>query len=192
MTVVGVGSNLIVRDGGVTGVVFAFRRADSARVRVGRDREAGTAALDKRVAEATAETGIAGLEFYFGIPGTIGGALRMNAGANGGETKDVLTFATGVRRDGELVVYSNPEMGFSYRKSAPPPDVIFTNAVFRGRRGEVAGIRARMAAVQEHREKAQPIRERTGGSTFEKIRRGTAPGRRSKRPAVADFASAAR
>ena len=166
--VVGVGSNLIVRDGGVKGVVIRLspRGFGHARKVAPGQIEAGAAALDKRVAEAAAEAGIGGLEFFFGIPGSIGGALRMNAGANGGETKDVLAFATGVRRDGELVVFSNEEMGFSYRKSSAPADVIFTNAVFQGKSDDIAAIRARMAAVQEHREKAQPIREKTGGSTF--------------------------
>lgn len=168
VTVVGVGSNLIVRDGGVKGVVIRLspRGFGHARKVAPGQIEAGAAALDKRVAEAAAEAGIGGLEFFFGIPGSIGGALRMNAGANGGETKDVLAFATGVRRDGELVVFSNEEMGFSYRKSSAPADVIFTNAVFQGKSDDIAAIRARMAAVQEHREKAQPIREKTGGSTF--------------------------
>jgi UDP-N-acetylmuramate dehydrogenase len=168
VTVVGVGSNLIVRDGGVQGVVVRLSPRGFGRIRkVAKDQiEAGAAALDKRVAEAAAEAAIGGLEFYFGVPGSIGGALRMNAGANGAETKDILAFATGVRRDGELVVFSNEEMGFSYRKAAVPADVIFASAVFRGTPGDAAAIRARMAAVQEHREKAQPIREKTGGSTF--------------------------
>ncbi|WP_342361304.1 UDP-N-acetylmuramate dehydrogenase [Terrarubrum flagellatum] len=168
VAVVGVGSNLIVRDGGVKGVVIRLSPRGFGQIRkVAKDQiEAGSAALDKRVAEAAAEAGIGGLEFLSGIPGSVGGALRMNAGANGGETKDILSLATGVRRDGELVVYSNEEMGFSYRKSSAPADVIFTNAVFRGKPDDIAAIRARMAAVQEHREKAQPIREKTGGSTF--------------------------
>jgi UDP-N-acetylmuramate dehydrogenase len=168
VTVVGVGSNLIVRDGGVAGVVVRLSPRGFGGVRkVAPDQiEAGAAALDKRVAEAAAEAGIGGLEFFFGIPGSIGGALRMNAGANGAETREALAFATGVRRDGELVVYSQPEMGFSYRAATAPADAIFTSAVFRGARAEPALIRARMAAVQAHREQAQPIREKTGGSTF--------------------------
>ena len=127
---------------------------------------AGTAALDKRVAETAAAANIGGLEFYFGIPGTIGGALRMNAGANGGETKDVLIEATGIGRDGTKHVFDNAGMKFEYRNSKIFPSVIFTSARFRGRIETPEKIRARMAEVQNHRETAQPIREKTGGSTF--------------------------
>src|SRR3954447_26591903 len=129
--VVSVGSNLIVRDGGMAGVVIrlgprAFCEA-SAR---GDVVAAGAAALDKRVAEVAASANIGGLEFYFGIPGTIGGALRMNVGANGGETKDVLVEATGVGRDGSKHVFSNAEMKFVYRNSGVDPSIIFTSARF--------------------------------------------------------------
>ncbi len=164
---VGVGSNLIVRDGGVPGVVvrlsprgFGAATAQDDAVR------AGTAALDKRVAEVAAAANIAGLEFYFGIPGSIGGALRMNAGANGGETKDVLVSATGVTRKGEKRIFSNADMKFVYRNSGVEEGVIFTSALFRGRLADPGSIRARMNEVQQHRETAQPIREKTGGSTF--------------------------
>jgi UDP-N-acetylmuramate dehydrogenase len=164
---VGVGSNLIVRDGGVGGVVirlsprgFGETRAEGDTVR------AGTAALDKRVAEAAAAANIGGLEFYFGIPGSIGGALRMNAGANGGETKDVLVEARGVTRAGERVTFSNADMKFVYRNSGVDTSVIFTSALYRGKLTDPETIRARMAHVQNHRETAQPIREKTGGSTF--------------------------
>lgn len=164
---VGVGSNLIVRDGGVSGVVirlsprgFGETKAEGDTVR------AGTAALDKRVAEAAAAANIGGLEFYFGIPGSIGGALRMNAGANGGETKDVLVEARGVTRAGEKVTFSNADMKFVYRNSGVDTSVIFTSALYRGRVTDPETIRARMAEVQNHRETAQPIREKTGGSTF--------------------------
>ena len=164
---VGVGSNLIVRDGGVSGVIirlsprgFGETKADGATVR------AGTAALDKRVAETAAAANIGGLEFYFGIPGSIGGALRMNAGANGGETKDVLVEARGVTRAGEKVTFFNADMKFVYRNSGVDTSVIFTSALYRGRVTDPETIRARMAEVQNHRETAQPIREKTGGSTF--------------------------
>jgi UDP-N-acetylmuramate dehydrogenase len=165
--VVGVGSNLIVRDGGVEGVVirlspkgFGSAVAENDSVR------AGTAALDKRVSEVAAAAGISGMEFYFGIPGTIGGALRMNAGANGGETKDILVEACGISRDGERHVFSNADMKFVYRNSGVDPSIIFTSALFRGRMADPEVIRARMNDVQHHRETAQPIREKTGGSTF--------------------------
>ncbi len=164
---IGVGSNLIVRDGGLPGVVIRLSpRGFGAVTTEGDCVRAGTAALDRRVAEAAAAASIAGLEFYFGIPGSIGGALRMNAGANGGETKDVLVEARGVTRHGELVQFSNVEMGFSYRHCGVDDGVIFTQALFRGRIAEPEVIRARMAEVQNHREAAQPIREKTGGSTF--------------------------
>ncbi|WP_458760057.1 UDP-N-acetylmuramate dehydrogenase [Afipia sp. TerB] len=165
--VVGVGSNLIVRDGGMPGAVirlsprgFGETKADGDTVR------AGTAALDKRVAETAAAANIGGLEFYFGIPGSIGGALRMNAGANGGETKDVLIEARGVTRAGEKVAFSNADMKFVYRGNGVDPSVIFTSALFRGPVTDAEKIRTRMNEVQNHRETAQPIREKTGGSTF--------------------------
>ncbi|QDP21592.1 UDP-N-acetylmuramate dehydrogenase [Bradyrhizobium cosmicum] len=165
--VVGVGSNLIVRDGGIAGVVIrlaprAFGEASASGAVV----TAGAAALDKRVAEVAASANIGGLEFYFGIPGTIGGALRMNAGANGGETKDVLIEARGVGRDGTKQIFSNADMKFVYRNSGVDPSIIFTSARFRGQIRDAETIRARMAEVQAHRETAQPIREKTGGSTF--------------------------
>jgi UDP-N-acetylmuramate dehydrogenase len=165
--VVGVGSNLIVRDGGIAGVVIRLApRAFADASTSGHIVTAGAAALDKRVAEVAASVNIGGLEFYFGIPGTIGGALRMNAGANGGETKDVLIEATGVGRDGKKRTFSNADMKFVYRNSGVDPSIIFTSARFRGVIKDAEAIRARMAEVQNHRETAQPIREKTGGSTF--------------------------
>jgi len=165
--VVGVGSNLIVRDGGVPGMVirlspraFGEAKADGDIV------SAGAAVLDKRVAEVAAAVNLSGLEFYYGIPGTIGGALRMNAGANGGETRDVLVEATGIDRHGAKLTFANADMKFAYRISGVDPDVIFTSARFRGRPAAPEAIRARMAEVQSHRETAQPIRDKTGGSTF--------------------------
>lgn len=165
--VVGVGSNLIVRDGGIAGVVIRLApRAFGEATVSGAVVTAGAAALDKRVAEVAAGANIGGLEFYFGIPGTIGGALRMNAGANGGETKDVLVEARGVGRDGKKHVFSNADMKFVYRNSGVAPSIIFTSARFRGEIRDIDSIRARMVEVQSHRETAQPIREKTGGSTF--------------------------
>ncbi|MEA2885785.1 MAG: UDP-N-acetylmuramate dehydrogenase [Bradyrhizobium sp.] len=165
--VVGVGSNLIVRDGGMPGVVirlsargFGETTADGEVVRT------GTAALDKRVAETAAAANVGGLEFYFGIPGSIGGALRMNAGANGAETRDVLIEATGVGRDGSKHIFDNAGMKFVYRNSGVDPSIVFTSARFRGRVSAPEAIRTRMNEVQTHRETAQPIREKTGGSTF--------------------------
>jgi UDP-N-acetylmuramate dehydrogenase len=165
--VVGVGSNLIVRDGGMPGVVIRLSpRGFGETVADGDIVRAGAAALDKRVAETAAAADIGGLEFYFGIPGTIGGALRMNAGANGGETKDVLIEATGIGRDGSKHSFGNADMKFVYRNNGVDPSIIFTSARFRGRIAAPEAIRARMNEVQNHRETAQPIREKTGGSTF--------------------------
>lgn len=167
VTVVGVGSNLIVRDGGIPGLVIRLSPKGFGVVTVEGDTvRAGAAALDKRVAEAAAQAGLTGLEFYAGIPGSIGGALTMNAGANGGETKDVLIEARAVTRDGTIVALTNEAMGFVYRGHRADPSLIFVEALYRGTPAPLEDIRARMAAVQEHRERAQPIREKTGGSTF--------------------------
>src|SRR6266478_3906926 len=165
--VVGVGSNLIVRDGGMPGVVIRLGRRGFGENSANRDIvSAGAAALDMRVAEAAAAANIGGLEFLFGIPGTIGGALRMNAGANGAETKDVLIEAVGVGRDGSKHTFQNAGMKFVYRNSGVDPSIIFTSVRFRGTSAAPEAIRARMNEVQAHRETAQPIREKTGGSTF--------------------------
>jgi UDP-N-acetylmuramate dehydrogenase len=168
VTVVGVGSNLIVRDGGMPGVVIRFSPRGFGEVTADGDVvSAGAATLDKRVAETAAAAGLGGLEFFFGIPGTIGGALRMNAGANGAETRDVLIEAKGIGRAGKKLTLTNADMKFVYRGSGVDPSVIFTSARFRGLPASPEKIRARMAEVQSHRETAQPIREKTGGSTFQ-------------------------
>ena len=165
--VVGVGSNLIVRDGGMPGVVIRLSPRGFGDTAVKGDIvTVGASALDKRVAETAAGANLAGLEFYFGIPGTIGGALRMNAGANGAETKDVLVEATGIDRRGNVHTFSNADMKFVYRNSGVDPAIIFTSAHFRGKPATPEAIRARMNEVQQHRETAQPIRDKTGGSTF--------------------------
>lgn len=164
---IGVGSNLIVRDRGLPGVVIRLSARGFGEITTdGETLHAGAAALDKRVAEAAAAAGLGGLEFYFGIPGTIGGALRMNAGANGTETKDVLVQARAVGRRGDKMTFDNAAMKFEYRNSAIYPSVIFTGATFRGRKAAPEAIRARMDEVQSHRETVQPIRDKTGGSTF--------------------------
>jgi UDP-N-acetylmuramate dehydrogenase len=165
--VIGVGSNLIVRDGGLSGVVIRLgARGFGEASAQGEVVSAGAAALDKRVAEVAAAANVSGLEFFFGIPGTIGGALRMNAGANATETKDVLIEAAGVGRDGKKHVFTNAQMKFVYRSSGVDGSIIFTSARFQGKPATAEAIRARMNEVQAHREAAQPIREKTGGSTF--------------------------
>jgi UDP-N-acetylmuramate dehydrogenase len=165
-TVIGAGSNLIVRDGGIPGVTIRLGRGFNA-VTVEPDHRlrAGSAMLDVMVAREAQKQSIAGLAFLSGIPGTIGGALRMNAGAYGGETKDILIEARGVDRAGNLRTFSNAEMGFSYRHCSVPEDVIFTSALFQGRAGNPDEIAAEMTAIKDKREASQP-RNRTGGSTF--------------------------
>jgi len=165
--VVGVGSNLIVRDGGLPGVAIRLSPRGFGEAGASGDVvTAGAAALDKRVAEVAAAANLSGLEFFFGIPGTIGGALRMNAGANGAETKDVMIEASGVGRDGTKHSFANADMKFVYRNSGVDPAIVFTAVRFRGTPAAPEAIRARMNEVQAHRETAQPIREKTGGSTF--------------------------
>ena len=168
VNVFGVGSNLLVRDGGVRGVVIRLsakgfgqaERDDGPRIR------AGTALPDKRLAAFALDIGLGGFAFFHGIPGTVGGAIRMNAGANGVETRERLILAVGVDRGGRRRTFSNADMGFTYRHSAAPDDIIFTSAVFEGTPAERDMIQAEMGAVERHREAAQPIREKTGGSTF--------------------------
>ncbi len=166
--VIGLGSNLIVRDGGIPGVVIRLggKAFGSVTMEAGHKVRAGTAAPDMRVAKIAAEAGVDGLAFYRGIPGSIGGALRMNAGAHGGETTDVLIEARGIMRDGSLRIFSHAEMGFHYRHSSAPEEVIFTSALYQGRPGDPAVIAAEMDRITAAREAAQPIREKTGGSTF--------------------------
>jgi UDP-N-acetylmuramate dehydrogenase len=166
-TVVGLGSNLIVRDGGVAGVVIRLGRGFSEIVVENGDRlRAGTAVPDVKVARAAQEASIAGLSFLRGIPGSIGGALRMNGGAYGGETKDVLIEARGVDRSGRVVTFTNAAMHYTYRHCGAPEDVIFTDALFQGRPGDPTVIAAEMDKITESREATQPIKSRTGGSTF--------------------------
>jgi UDP-N-acetylmuramate dehydrogenase len=165
--VVGLGSNLLIRDGGFEGVIVRLGKGFAeVSIEPGLRVRAGAGAPDVKVARAAAEAGIAGLSFLRGIPGAIGGALRMNGGAYGGETKDVLVEAKGVTRTGEAVSFTNAQMGFTYRHSKVPEDVIFTKAVFEGRPGNPEEILAEMNAITEARSSTQPVNTRTGGSTF--------------------------
>ncbi|KRB49534.1 UDP-N-acetylmuramate dehydrogenase [Phenylobacterium sp. Root700] len=169
VTPIGVGSNTLVRDGGVDGVVIRLGKAFGEVEPRGDNRIfAGAAVLDAVLAREAGRAGIAGLEFYRGVPGSIGGATVMNAGCYGAETKDVLVEAYAVTRAGERVTFSNAEMGFTYRKSAKAAQggLIFTGALFEGRPDDPAAIEARMAEITSRRETTQPIREKTGGSTF--------------------------
>jgi UDP-N-acetylmuramate dehydrogenase len=166
VTAIGLGSNLIVRDGGIAGVVVRLGRGFNEVAVEGARIRAGAAVPDVKVARAAQEASIAGLSFLRGIPGSIGGALRMNGGAYGGETKDVLVEARGVDRRGAVRAYSNAGMGFSYRHCGVADDVIFTQALFQGAPGDAAAIAAEMNKVTESREATQPVKSRTGGSTF--------------------------
>jgi UDP-N-acetylmuramate dehydrogenase len=167
VTVIGLGSNLIVRDGGVPGVVIRLGRGFSdVAVEEGSRIRVGTAVPDVKVARAAQEAAIAGLSFLRGIPGAIGGALRMNGGAYGGETKDVLVSARGVDRAGETRTYTNAELHYTYRHCGASEDVIFTEALFAGTPGDPAVISAEMEKITESREATQPVKSRTGGSTF--------------------------
>ncbi|HEY5290457.1 MAG TPA: UDP-N-acetylmuramate dehydrogenase, partial [Caulobacteraceae bacterium] len=168
ITVLGAASNVIVRDGGLAGVVIRLGRA-FADIRVEADQcraIAGAAALDGAVARAAGAAGLAGLEFYAGIPGAIGGALTMNAGCYGSETREALVEARGVLRSGERLTLAVDDFAYAYRSSRAPAGAIWTSAAFRGRPDDPPAIRARMAEITARRETTQPIREKTGGSTF--------------------------
>lgn len=168
VTMVGIGSNLLVRDGGIPGVVIRLSAKGFGQAElVGENRiRAGAAIPDKRLASVALEAGIGGFHFYHGIPGGIGGALRMNAGANGVETRERVVEVRALDRQGEVHVLSNDEMGYAYRHSSAPADLIFVEALFAGYAEAPEAIKAAMDEVQHHRETVQPIREKTGGSTF--------------------------
>lgn len=164
---IGVGSNMIVRDGGIDGVVIRLPKSmgrieilDSHKIRV------GGAAMGISLASAARDAGIAGLEFQRGIPGTVGGAVRMNAGAYGDETADILIEAILVLRNGDIVQWSNADFEYRYRHSAVPKDAIVVEAIFQGKAGDPSEIGAKMDKIAAEREASQPLRSRTGGSTF--------------------------
>ena len=166
VTVLGVGSNLLVRDGGIDGVVIRLGRGFTEIKAEGATVTAGTAALDLNVAIAARSAGISGLEFLSGIPGLIGGALRMNAGAYGREMTNVTVAAEAVDAQGKLHKLSHADLGFTYRHSAIAEDWIFTSATLQGEAGDPAAIQARMDEIQQARAETQPLRTPTGGSTF--------------------------
>lgn len=166
VTVIGVGSNLLVRDGGIAGAVIRLPASFAKIAAEGDLVRAGAAALDANVARVAADAGLGGLEFLRGIPGTIGGALRMNAGCYGREIKDVLIEATAIDGSGGLVRLAAQDMGFVYRGSAAPRDLVFVEALMQAHRDDRAAVHARMDALVQEREAAQPVRAKTGGSTF--------------------------
>ncbi|MFQ5626614.1 MAG: UDP-N-acetylmuramate dehydrogenase [Methyloligellaceae bacterium] len=165
VTVIGLGSNLLVRDGGIPGVVIRLGRGFGA-ITVEQGYRLRAAVPDVKVARAAADAGIAGLSFYRGIPGGVGGTLRMNGGAHGRETKDVLAEARAVERSGKVHTLSVADMNYGYRQCGAPADFIFTQALFQGEAGNREEILAEMEDIADYREQAQPIKSRTGGSTF--------------------------
>ena len=166
VTVIGVGSNLLVRDGGIPGVVVRFGKGFANIDIDGEMVRAGAGALDILVSRRAAEASLTGLEFLSGIPGTIGGALRMNAGAYGAEMKDVMVNAMAVDLQGNLHGLTNEEMGFGYRHTAIPEDWIFTEVRMKAKPGNANTIASRMAEIKSYREESQPVKTPTGGSTF--------------------------
>ena len=166
VTVIGGTSNILIRDGGIPGVVIRLGKA-FADIRTENNRvQAGAAAADVNIARKARDAGIGGLEFLVGIPGVLGGALRMNAGAYEREIKDIFVSAKGVTRTGEAVEFWPEDMSFSYRHSDVPDDVIFISATLQGNRDDRESIANRMQRIQAKREESQPVRTRTGGSTF--------------------------
>jgi UDP-N-acetylmuramate dehydrogenase len=166
VTVIGAASNLIIRDGGISGAVIKLARGFS-EISIEPDGIiAGAAALDVTVAEHAAAASLSGLEFLSGIPGTIGGAVAMNAGAYGGDVASVLQWAELVTRSGELLRLNAHEFGLSYRRSTLPPGAVVTRAKFSATPGDAKNIAGRMAEIKTNREASQPVRARTGGSTF--------------------------
>jgi UDP-N-acetylmuramate dehydrogenase len=166
LSVIGVGSNLLVREGGIPGVVIRLPAAFGAVSVEGLRLRAGAAALDAAVSRKAADAGIAGLEFLRGVPGTIGGALKMNAGCYGTEIKDIFVEATAIDGRGDKHILASADMGFVYRKSNVPKDFIFVEAVFEGTKDDPAVVRHRMEELLARREGSQPVKSRTGGSTF--------------------------
>ncbi len=168
VTVLGLGSNLLIRDGGIDGVVIRLSARGFGAIEVldGHRLKAGAAVPDLRVATAAAEAGIEGLTFYSGIPGGIGGALYMNAGCYGTETRDRMVELRAVTRQGEIVTLTNDEMGYLYRKSNGPRGAVFVSAIYQGSEGDPEKIKQAMREITEKRESSQPIRSKTGGSTF--------------------------
>ena len=164
---IGLGSNLLVRDGGIEGVVIRLGRGfGEIKIEDGSRLRAGAAVPDVKVARAAADAGISGLSFYRGIPGCVGGALRMNGGAHGRETEEVVIEVRAVDRKGEVHVLPVAELHYEYRHCGAPEDFIFTEALFQGEPGDPATILAEMDDIAAYREQAQPIKSRTGGSTF--------------------------
>lgn len=176
ITVVGHGSNILVRDGGIEGVVIRlsgrgfgfFESLDESHIRV------GASLPDKQLSMKACDIGLSGFEFYIGIVGNVGGALRMNAGAHNRETSDCVVEVNALDRDGNSHIFSNSDMNYVYRDSGVCENYIFTSALMRGIPDSSITISAQMESIRRHREESQPIRERTGGSTFQNPVSGSA------------------
>jgi len=169
LTVLGAASNVLIRDGGVEGLVVRLAGRAFGEIAIEAEESrvmAGAAALDSALARAAARAGVGGLEFLAGIPGSVGGALTMNAGCYGGETADWLTAAWGIDRAGNARVFTLADFAYGYRHSGAPADIVWTGAVFQGRPGDPEDIEAAITTITRRREATQPIREKTGGSTF--------------------------
>jgi UDP-N-acetylmuramate dehydrogenase len=166
ITVLGGLANTIIRDGGIRGVTIQLGKEFSDIKVLGDYIEAGAGALNGSVAAAAVKAGIGGLEFLSGIPGCVGGALRMNAGAYGTEVKDVLTGINAVTRQGEIKRFVPEDLHMTYRHTDPPKGTVFTSAIFKGQREDYETVKARMNEIKTRRNETQPIREKTGGSTF--------------------------
>ncbi len=164
--VIGAASNLLIRDGGVPGVVIRLGRAFAGIAIDGDTVTAGAAAMDVNVARAARDAGLAGFEFLIGVPGAVGGACFMNAGAYGAEIRDIFVAAQAVSGRGEGLDLSPADMGFSYRRTELTPGAIVTEAAFKGRPDDITAISRRMADIQKSRSETQPVKSRTGGSTF--------------------------
>ncbi|WP_370468241.1 UDP-N-acetylmuramate dehydrogenase [Parvularcula maris] len=177
LTILGVGSNVIIRDGGIEGTVIRLGPGFGKVAVDGTKVTAGAACLDARVAKAAAQAGLSGLAFMAGIPGTIGGAMRMNAGAYGGETKDHFVSARAIDRKGREVHLTAEDFAFRYRHSEVPPDLVLIEATFEAPQGDAVEELAKIADIMERREATQPIREKTGGSTFKNPDPETSGGR---------------
>jgi UDP-N-acetylmuramate dehydrogenase len=175
VTIIGLGSNMLIRDGGVSGIVVRLSARGFGKISVEGNRiRAGAALADKRLAAVALEAGLGGFAFYHGIPGGLGGALRMNAGANGTETCERVLEIVAIDRAGGRHVLTNADMGYSYRHSNAADELVFVEAVYDGLPADIDDIRVQMANVQAHREAAQPIKSRTGGSTFKNPDNGKA------------------
>jgi UDP-N-acetylmuramate dehydrogenase len=166
VTIIGVGSNLLIRDGGVEGAVIRLGRGFTQLQVASEKLQVGAGCLDIHAAAYARDYGIAGLEFLCGIPGTLGGAVKMNAGAYGRDISQVLVSADIVDAQGNIRTLTNKELGFSYRHSSLPEGAIVVSATLQGEKGDAAEIGARMEKIQSEREATQPIRTKTGGSTF--------------------------